>query len=199
MRGYDEFLGRVFAVIPPGLMLMILLAVTGLVAAGWYWYPAWVPRRLPRFTGKKPRWKLWRRTKKAKHGKKKKEAAPRRQKVDKKRKEPKTPALVRQSKADRLAAEGRYAEAIRERLRDTVADLTRAGVIDPEPGTTAAELTTAASTGRPQISPSLTGATGLFSEIWYGRRPAGRGEDDKMREMTAEVRAALRPGPGADR
>ncbi|MBW6435783.1 DUF4129 domain-containing protein [Actinoplanes hulinensis] len=198
MRGYDEFLGRVFEVIPPGLMLLILLAVTGLVAAGWYWYPAWVPRRWPRFTWKKPRLPRWRRKKKAKHGKKK-EPVLKATKADKKRKETRTPALVRQSAADRLAAEGRYAEAIRERLRDTVADLTRAGVIDPEPGTTAAELTTAASTGRPRLSPPLTGATGLFSEIWYGHRPAGPGEDEKMREMTAEVRAALQPGPGADR
>ncbi|GGN87983.1 hypothetical protein GCM10010112_71080 [Actinoplanes lobatus] len=198
MRGYDEFLGRVFEVIPPGLMLLILLAVTGLVAALWYWHPAWVSWRLPRFTWKKPSWKRWRRKKKAKHGKKK-EPVLKSAKADKKRKETKAPALVRQSTADRLASEGRYAEAIRERLRDTVADLTRAGVIDPEPGTTAAELTTAASTGRPRLSPPLTGATGLFSEIWYGHRPAGRGEDEKMREMTAEVRAALQPGPGADR
>jgi hypothetical protein len=34
----------------------------------------------------------------------------------------------------------------------------------------------------------------LFSEVWYGHRPAGAPEDDRMRDLTAEVRAALNDG-----
>ncbi|MEV0899448.1 DUF4129 domain-containing protein [Actinoplanes sp. NPDC049802] len=198
MRGYDEFVGRVFEVVAPGLLLLILIAVTALVSALWYWFPAWVPRRWPRLRVPRLRLPRWRRSAKAKHGSKK-EPVSRRLRPERSRRPGRTPAVVRQSVADRLAAEGRYAEAIRERLRDTVADLTRAGVIDPEPGATAAELAAAASAGRPGVSPPLSGATGLFSEVWYGRRPAGRGEDDRMREMTAEVRAALQIPPGAGR
>jgi hypothetical protein len=98
------------------------------------------------------------------------------------------------SPADRLAAEGRYAEAIRERLRETVGELTRAGVVAPEPGETAAELTAVAAARRPAVAPSLAGATALFSEVWYGNRPAGPDQDEHMRRLSGEVRARLRDG-----
>ena len=196
MRGYDEFVGRIFDTVGPGLVLLILLVVTALVAAGWYWWPAWVPRRLPRLRGfrlprlrlrlpklRLPRWK--RRARRARHG----------QKPERRRAGATTPASTAGATAgtlaDRLAAEGRYAEAIREWLRETVAALTRAGLITPEPGTTAAELTTEATAGRPVVGPALTGATSLFSEIWYGHRSAGPPEDERMRHLTAEVRTAL--------
>jgi hypothetical protein len=190
VRGYDEFVGDVFALISPPVLLLLLLTVTALTAALWYWYPAWIPRRMPRL----PRFRLprlRRRQRKAKHGKPvPARATSRRSKPDKTA----GSGGVRGSLADRLAAEGRYAEAIRERLRDTVGDLTRAGVVAPEPGTTAAELATEATTGRPVVGPALTGATGLFSEIWYGHRPAGQTEDERMRHLTAQVRDSLDPG-----
>ena len=68
MRAYDEFAAAVFDVVPPQLMLLLLLAVTALTAALWYWYPAWIPRRFPRLRAPRvrtpkirlrlPRWKL---------------------------------------------------------------------------------------------------------------------------------------------
>ncbi|MEU4155462.1 DUF4129 domain-containing protein [Actinoplanes sp. NPDC026670] len=184
MRGYDDFVGDIFTIIPPAVLLLALLVVTALIAAGWYWFPAWIPRRLPRL--RFPRFSLpKRRRRKAKHGTEPATRPTRRAKADT------TPAAARGSLADRLAAEGRYAEAIRERLRDTVADLTRAGLLTPEPGDTAAELATAASAGRPAVSPALDGATGLFSEVWYGHRPAGPPEDERMRHLTAEIRDGL--------
>ncbi|MDI6105100.1 DUF4129 domain-containing protein [Actinoplanes sp. NEAU-A12] len=185
MRGYDEFLGVIFATFPAGKVLLILLALTALVAAGWYWFPAWVPDRLPRIRLPKRR----RRQRKPQHGQKPtRRARPRRGEPSRE------PAAAAGSLADRLAAEGRYAEAIRERLRDTVTALTRAGLITPEPGTTAAELTAEAATGRPVVGPALTGATSLFSEVWYGYRPAGPPEDERMRHLAAEVRTALDEG-----
>ncbi|GIF13445.1 DUF4129 domain-containing protein [Actinoplanes teichomyceticus] len=210
-RAYDEFLGRLFDRVAPQTVLLALIALTGLVAALWYWYPAWLPRRLrlprirlprprlrgvrlrwrrPRFRGVRLRFRLPRRRRRPAPG----QAAPR-------------PAAAAapmaaqpgMSPADRLAAQGRYAEAIRERLRETVADLTRAGVIAPQPGTTVLELTAAAAARRPALGSPLTGAAGIFSEIWYGRRAASAGHDDRMRTLTAEVRAALRPEPGERR
>jgi hypothetical protein len=95
------------------------------------------------------------------------------------------------SLADRLAAEGRYAEAVRQRLRDTLRELINARLIPPQPGWTAAELATMASTQRPSVAWPLGNATDLFSEIWYGDRPAGRNHDERMRTLTDQVRAAL--------
>jgi hypothetical protein len=192
MRGYDDFVGAIFAIIAPPVLLLLLLAGTTLTAALWYWYPAWIPRRLPRL----PRWRLPRlrlprlRRRKPKHG----TPTPARTTTPTRKSGRTSTPVTSGSLADRLAAEGRYAEAIRERLRDTVADLTRAGVVDPDPGSTAAELATAAGTGRPAVAPALTGATGLFSEIWYGHRPAGPPEDERMRHLTAEVRDSLGNG-----
>ncbi|WP_430782339.1 DUF4129 domain-containing protein [Actinoplanes sp. G11-F43] len=179
MREYEELVGALFAVVPPALTLLILIVVTALIAAGWYWYPAWIPRRLPRL----PRWK-----RKPRQDKKVKKAAPARKKEDRK---PPVVAPAAITVADRLAAEGRYAEAIRERLRDTVTALTRAGVIDPDPGTTAAEITDDAITGRPGVGPAMTAATSVFSGVWYGHQPAGPGEDERMRAYTTEVQQAL--------
>ena len=93
------------------------------------------------------------------------------------------------SLADRLAAEGRYAEAIRQRLRDTLRELIAARLVPPQPGWTAAELATMASTQRPAVAWPLGNATELFSEIWYGDRPAAAHHDERMRD-------ADRPGPG---
>ena len=94
--------------------------------------------------------------------------------------------------ADRLAAEGRYAEAIRQRLRDTIRDLITAGIVAPQPGWTAAELAAVASAQRPAVAQPLGSATELFSEIWYGDRPAQQPQDDRMRDLTGQVLRAAR-------
>jgi hypothetical protein len=188
-RTWDELAAAVFDVVPPGVLLLLLLVAAGVVAALWYWFPAWVPRRWPR-------WRLRLRW-------------PRR-----KRKRPATPAesaetaplitvpqpadettvVVRDgmSLADRFAAEGRYAEAIRQRLRDTVGDLVAARVVAPQPGWTAAELAAMAAAQQPGVAGPLGAATELFSEIWYGDRPAYRDHDEHMRTLTAQVRAGVR-------
>ncbi|WP_305789413.1 DUF4129 domain-containing protein [Symbioplanes lichenis] len=181
-RGWDEFAAGVFDHVAPGVVLLLLLAGAGLVAALWYWYPAWVPRRLPRV-------QLPRSTRR------------------RKRKRDRTPPESKQTKdsafepsvvlpdgrllADRLAAEGRYAEAIRQRLRDVVGDLTVAGVVAPLPGTTVAEVSTTVAEQRPAVAAPLTDATEVFSEIWYGDRRASREHDDHMRTLTGEVRRRM--------
>ena len=95
------------------------------------------------------------------------------------------------SLADRLAAEGRYAEAIRVGMRVSVTALTRYGVIPPAPAWTAHEVATRASANRPAVSDPLAGATGIFSDVWYGHRPAGPDQDALMRRLTAEIKAVL--------
>ena len=186
-RTWDEFVAAVFDVIPPGTVLLLLILASVLVGALWYWFPAWVPRRLPRW--RLPRLRMPKRRKRAKPV------------GDRPASDVITPAaepveerplpVGAMSLADRLAAEGRYAEAIRQRLRDTLRALIDARLIPPQPGWTAAELATMASTQRPSVAWPLGNATDLFSEIWYGDRPAGRNHDEHMRTLTDQVRAAL--------
>ncbi|MET0492036.1 MAG: DUF4129 domain-containing protein [Actinoplanes sp.] len=206
-RVWDEFAASVFDRVPPQLLLLLLLAGAALIGALWYWFPAWVPRRRPRFRFRRPRWfrrpqwrmpkfrlpKWRRRTKKPKAVKKGKTVVT----------EPEfAPTVVLPDGtllADRLAAEGRYAEAIRQRLRDVVGDLTAAGVVSPLPGTTAAEVAGEAAARRPAVATPLGSATDLFSEIWYGDVPAGHTHDAHMRAMTGEVRRRMAESPGGAR
>ncbi|GAA2464313.1 hypothetical protein Ahu01nite_008460 [Winogradskya humida] len=185
-RVWDEFVASVFDHISPGLLLLLMLAAAGLLGSLWYWYPRWIPRRWPRL----PRWE-----KRAKRAKAKKTPAP---KPKKQQEEPIfEPQVVLPNGmllADRLASEGRYAEAIRQRLRDVVGDLTAAGVVSPLPGTTAAEVAASAAQQRPAVAAPLGGATDLFSEVWYGDRPAERVHDDHMRTLTGEVRSRMTGG-----
>jgi len=188
-RAWDEFAALIFDVVPPQNLLLIMLLLAGLIGALWYWFPAWVPRRWPHW--RMPRWRMprlrlprLRRTRKPKAA----EKAP----------EPDfAPTVVLADGtllADRLAAQGRYAEAIRQRLRDLVGDLSAAGVVSPLPGTTAAEVAATVAARRPAVAGSLGSATDLFSEIWYGDRPALPAHDDRMRSLTGDVRSRMREG-----
>jgi hypothetical protein len=207
-RGYDEFLAGVFDHVGPAWVALILITVA--LAAGllWYTYPAWLRIRLPHFKWphfrwprfKWPRFKWprfkWPRFKwpRFKWRAPRKKAAKPEPQVRTPEAEPDPepqPMAAGLSPADRLAAEGRYAEAIRERLRESVTALTRYGVIAPAPAWTAHEVAATASANRPAVSAPLAGATDIFSEVWYGRRPAGPDQDALMRRLTAEVKAAL--------
>jgi Domain of unknown function (DUF4129) len=186
-RAWDEFVADLFDVVPPGTVLLILILASLAAGALWYFFPAWVPRRLPRI--RLPRWKRRiRRPKRKRAGKPAAEPVITLPEQD----EPAAPEPVGTlSLADRLAAEGRYAEAIRQRLRDTLRELVNRRLIPPQPGWTAAELSTMAAEQRPAVAWPLGNATELFSEVWYGDRPAGRDHDEHMRTLTDQVRAAL--------
>ena len=189
-RAWDEFVAAAFDVVPGPVMLLLLLVAAGVLGTLWYTFPAWVPRRLPRL----PRLRLprfrWRRRRKKPAPEPvltaaEPEPAP--------EPEPEVPLPAGAlSLADRLAAEGRYAEAIRQRLRDTIRDLVAAGIVAPQPGWTAAELAAVASARRPAVAWPLGSATELFSEIWYGDRPAQQIQDDRMRDLAGQVREAAR-------
>jgi hypothetical protein len=190
-RVWDEFAASVFDHLSPQLLLLLLLLAAGLTALLWYYWPRWVPRRWPRF--RLPRFK--RRPKKPKTPKKAKTPKPERPEPEPEF-EPTVVLPDGMLLADRLAAEGRYAEAIRQRLRDVVGDLTVARIIAPLPGSTAAEVAASAAVHRPAVAGPLSDATDLFSEVWYGDRPAERTHDDHMRALTGEVRNRMTGGPG---
>jgi hypothetical protein len=82
-----------------------------------------------------------------------------------------TAAQHRQA-AEAAAAEGRWADAVRERLRAVVRDLEARGVLDPRPGRTAGEVARDAGAMVPGVADDLRRAAVVFDEIWYGGRPA---------------------------
>ncbi|MFY1598292.1 DUF4129 domain-containing protein [Micromonospora sp. WMMD737] len=165
--------------VPLPLVALLLVLAAVLVAVGWYTFPAWVPRRLPRLRRRR------------------RETAPpdATPPVVPAPREPELPAAAYVSLADRFAAEGRYAEAVRERLRAMVRELTARRVVQPQPGMTVAELVRAATDTRPQVGPPLSAAGAIFSELWYGQRPASAEHDHRMREHAADLDRLLTGRP----
>jgi hypothetical protein len=109
---------------------------------------------------------------------------------------PDLPAEVLANTADQLAAAGRYAEAVRERLRAVVRDLIERGVLPHSPGWTVTELARAAGQRRPNLAVPLSAAVDIFSEIWYGLRPATSRDDTAMRGHANEIAGSLaQPAP----
>lgn len=107
---------------------------------------------------------------------------------------PEVDAIVFTTLADRLAAEGRYAEAVRERLRAMVRELVQREVITHHPGWTVTELAREAGAARPPVGPPVDTASGIFSDIWYAKRPALSEHDARMRGLARELDDAMARG-----
>lgn len=190
-RWWTESVAAFGDVVPLWLAALGLLLVATLIGAAWYWWPRWVPRRLPhlrlpriRFRRPRFRWPFRRRKRTAE--------APATPVLDTSGDElPDLPAAAFVSLADRLAAQGRYAEAVRERLRAMVRELVDRQVVEHHPGWTVSELAGAAGRSRPVVDKPLRAAGGVFSEVWYGQRPAGAQHDERMRALADEMHRAL--------
>ncbi|MDQ1631112.1 MAG: hypothetical protein QOC80_1084 [Frankiaceae bacterium] len=76
------------------------------------------------------------------------------------------------SEAEQLARDGRFADAVRARLRAVVRTLEDRALIEPRPGRTATEVARDAGAVVPTLRPALDAAAGTFSEVWYGGRTA---------------------------
>ncbi|BCJ33319.1 hypothetical protein Athai_08220 [Actinocatenispora thailandica] len=100
---------------------------------------------------------------------------------------PELPPAQLASLADRYAAAGRYAEAVRERLRAMVRELVERGVLRHRPEWTVTELAAAAGAAAPGLAGTMTEAADVFSRIWYARRPATAADDARMRTLAAAV------------
>lgn len=73
--------------------------------------------------------------------------------------------------AERAAADGRWADAVRERLRAIVRELEGRGVLEPRLGRTAGEVARDGGAAVPGLAADLRRASSTFDEIWYGGRP----------------------------
>ncbi|GAA1382164.1 DUF4129 domain-containing protein [Catellatospora chokoriensis] len=187
MRWWNETVAVFDDVIPFGLAAFLLLLLAAIAGVLWYTFPAWLPTR----------WRV-RRTRSAGEPARDVEPADDRPAADED--DPaaeELPALAPEvylSQADRYAAEGRWAEAVRERLRAMVRELVDRGVVEHVPGWTVTELARAAGGARPELGPAVQGATGIFSGIWYAQRPATAGDDEQMRGHLATVHELVRGG-----
>lgn len=213
-RAWNELVARLAEVTPGGIagVVIALLLIATVVAVLWYTWPPSLPFlggagsgsrgagsgrrrwhwarwrlrwRWPRWLLRWPRW-LRRR---------KRDTAPPAPEELAPDELPDLPAQVLVLTADQLAAAGRYAEAVRERLRAIVRELIEREVIDHRPGWTVTELATTCGRARPDTAVPLRGAADLFSEIWYGQRPATVDDDARMREYAGRVAAALEHAP----
>lgn len=72
--------------------------------------------------------------------------------------------------ADRSAATGDWAGAIRHRLRAVARHLEETGVLDPVPGRTATELARDAGRQLPHLTGELRVAASVFNDVTYGER-----------------------------
>lgn len=107
---------------------------------------------------------------------------------------PAVPAATLLSRADQFAAQGRFAEAIRERLRAMVRLLVDRRVIDHHPGWTVTELATAAGRAAPAADRPLGAAGTIFSDVWYGQKQATADDDATMRLLASDVDRAVARG-----
>lgn len=209
-RWWTEAVAALGDVVPLPLAVLLLLFAALLAALAWYFFPAWVPRQLPRL--RLPRWRLprlrlprWRlpRLRLPRPKLRRRRHRPKGRPADE---SPQVPApripepvaAGHASLADRLAAEGRYAEAVRERLRDMVRELVERQVVEPRAGMTVTELTTAAAHIRPGTRPALHAAGMIFSELWYAQRPATSEHDRRMRDLATDLHREL-AGEGEQR
>ncbi|MGP3955442.1 DUF4129 domain-containing protein [Nonomuraea sp. 3N208] len=111
--------------------------------------------------------------------------------------------------AERLAGEGRWGEAIQERLRAIARDLEERALVDGMPGRTADELAAEAAAALPGFATQLAAAARSFDDVTYGGVPGTRGAyasmallDDHLRQarpapLTATAEARVPAGVGA--
>ena len=90
--------------------------------------------------------------------------------------------------ADEAAADGRWADAVRERLRAVARELESRGVLDPRPGRTADELAREAGAAVTSVAAPLARGVRVFDDVWYG----GREADARSYAVLVEVDSAVR-------
>ncbi|HEX4814296.1 MAG TPA: DUF4129 domain-containing protein [Nonomuraea sp.] len=107
--------------------------------------------------------------------------------------------------AGHLAAEGRWSEAIQERLRAIARDLEERALVDGMPGRTADELAAEAAEALPGFAAELAAAAGSFDEVTYGGVPGTHAAydamaslDDRLRQARPVSMGTVPAGVGAD-
>ncbi|GAA3471451.1 DUF4129 domain-containing protein [Nonomuraea roseola] len=92
--------------------------------------------------------------------------------------------------AERLAAEGRWAEAVQERLRAIARELQDRALIDGLPGKTADELAAEAGRSLPAFAEELAAAARAFDDVAYGGVPGSPAAYAMLRDLDERLRLA---------
>ncbi|WP_230420715.1 DUF4129 domain-containing protein [Actinomadura soli] len=103
-------------------------------------------------------------------------------------------ALDHRDAAERHAAAGQWAEAIRERLRAIARDLEERAVLAARPGRTADELAQETGEAVPELAEDLRVAVRIFDDVWYGDRPGTAEGYAQVKDVDEKLRAA-KPKP----
>lgn len=103
-------------------------------------------------------------------------------------------ALDHREAAERRAAAGQWAEAIRERLRAIARDLEERAVLAARPGRTADELAAEAGEAVPELADELAAGVRIFDDVWYGDRPGTAEGYARMKDLDERLRA-MKPKP----
>lgn len=96
--------------------------------------------------------------------------------------------------AEQHAADGRWTEAIQERLRAIARDLEDRALVDGMPGRTADELAAEAGHALPPFAADLAAAARSFDDVTYGDVPGTRAAYESMTSLDVRL-AAARPAP----
>ncbi|GAA2841041.1 DUF4129 domain-containing protein [Nonomuraea rubra] len=96
--------------------------------------------------------------------------------------------------AERLAQEGRWTQAIQERLRAIARDLEERALVDGMPGRTADELAAEAAVSLPAFAQELAAAARSFDDVTYGGVMGTREAYETMTGLDERLRQA-RPVP----
>jgi hypothetical protein len=94
------------------------------------------------------------------------------------------------AEAERLEADGRWAEGLRSRHRALVADLVRRGAIPEQAGRTAGEYVRDVAVTLPDATVPLAAATELFEAAWYGGADTGPAEATRFAALDTQVLGA---------
>ncbi|MCW2886460.1 MAG: hypothetical protein QOE54_389 [Streptosporangiaceae bacterium] len=107
-----------------------------------------------------------------------------------------TPSAAKDHRAlaERHAAAGQWAEAIRERLRAIARGLEERVILDPRPGRTADELAAEAGVALPEHAEELVLGVRVFDDVWYGDRPGTEAGYARIKGLDERVQAA-KPRP----
>ena len=97
-------------------------------------------------------------------------------------------AAEHRAAAERAAAAGDLAEAVRERFRAVVRELEQRGVLEPRAGRTVDEVAIEAGRALPVLADDLRGAAVRFDDVWYGGRTATREGYQQLVSVDVKVR-----------
>lgn len=101
-------------------------------------------------------------------------------------------AAAHRAEAEALAEAGRWAEAVRERLRAVARSLTERGLLEDRPGRTADELARELARLLPEQAPVFGTSARVFDDVWYGGRTATPADYAAVRAADAAAAGPVR-------